>query len=209
MADREGQRHERASRSRGPRLVGDQRQNVFFPDEQVLAVVHLEFLACHSAVKAETSHVPSRVREQQQRLALARAWALGPQVVFLDEPTNGLDPPARKRMLELIRDIRDRGETFIVLSSHLLAQVEGVCDRVAILNRGQVILEGAVDELLLARNRRMAVFEDLPAEKEAALADWLRENGAGEVSIENPRTTLDQIFIEKIEAESGSKGGSP
>jgi ABC-2 type transport system ATP-binding protein len=57
---------------------------------------------------------------------------------MLDEPTNGLDPPARSRMLELIRDIRDRGETHILLSSHLLADVESVCDEVLILKQGRI-----------------------------------------------------------------------
>lgn len=139
-----------------------------------------------------------------QRVGLAQALVHDPDLVILDEPTAGVDPIGARLIADTIRRLKQEGKS-VVLSSHLLAQVEGVCDRVAILNRGTVILEGAVDELLQARNRRMAVFEDLPAEKEAALKAWLRDNGAGAVSIENPRTTLDQIFIEKIEAASRSK----
>jgi len=74
----------------------------------------------------------------KQMVKLAQALAHGPRLLMLDEPTNGLDPPARSRMLELIRDIRDRGDTHILLSSHLLADVESVCDEVLILKQGRV-----------------------------------------------------------------------
>jgi ABC-2 type transport system ATP-binding protein len=74
----------------------------------------------------------------KQMVKLAQALVHGPRLLMLDEPTNGLDPPARSRMLELIGDIRDRGETHILLSSHLLADVEAVCDEVLILKEGRV-----------------------------------------------------------------------
>src|SRR5581483_6854163 len=61
-----------------------------------------------------------------------------PRLIFLDEPTNGLDPNARARMLELVRTVRDRGETTIVLSSHLLNDVESVCDEVMVLKAGKI-----------------------------------------------------------------------
>ena len=74
----------------------------------------------------------------KQMVKFAQALVHGPRLLMLDEPTNGLDPPARKRMLDLIRDIRDRGETHIVLSSHLLGDVESVCDEVMILKSGRI-----------------------------------------------------------------------
>jgi len=74
----------------------------------------------------------------KQMVKLAQAVVHGPQLLMLDEPTNGLDPPARKRMLDLICKIRDRGETQILLSSHLLHDVETVCDEVLILKQGKV-----------------------------------------------------------------------
>jgi ABC-2 type transport system ATP-binding protein len=74
----------------------------------------------------------------KQMAKLAQALVHGPRLLMLDEPTNGLDPPARKRMLELIRDIRDRGETTLLLSSHLLGDVERVCDEVVILKAGRI-----------------------------------------------------------------------
>ena len=74
----------------------------------------------------------------KQMAKLAQSLVHGPKLLFLDEPTNGLDPSARQRMLELIRSIRDRGETRIVLSSHLLRDVETVCDEVIVLKDGRI-----------------------------------------------------------------------
>jgi len=74
----------------------------------------------------------------KQMVKLAQALVHGPRLLMLDEPTNGLDPPARKRMLDLVTDIRDRGETHILLSSHLLGDVESVCDEVLILKDGRI-----------------------------------------------------------------------
>ncbi len=74
----------------------------------------------------------------KQMAKLAQALVHGPRLLFLDEPTNGLDPSGRQRMLQLIRSIRDRGETRIMLSSHLLRDVELVCDEVLILKDGRI-----------------------------------------------------------------------
>jgi ABC-2 type transport system ATP-binding protein len=74
----------------------------------------------------------------KQMAKLAQAIVHGPRLLMLDEPTNGLDPPGRKRMLDLIADIRDRGETTMLISSHLLADVESVCDEVMILKNGRI-----------------------------------------------------------------------
>lgn len=75
----------------------------------------------------------------KQLVKLAQAIVHGPRLIFLDEPTNGLDPPARKRMLELIGEIRDSGRTQIVLSSHLLRDVEECCDEILILKDGRIV----------------------------------------------------------------------
>lgn len=74
----------------------------------------------------------------KQRAKLAQALVHGPRLLFLDEPTNGLDPPARQRMLSLIRDLRDGGEVRLVFSSHLLRDVEECCDEVLILRQGHI-----------------------------------------------------------------------
>jgi ABC-2 type transport system ATP-binding protein len=74
----------------------------------------------------------------KQMAKLAQAIAHGPRLLFLDEPTNGLDPPARLRMLQLIKEIRDRGDLHIIISSHLLRDVEECCDEVLILKDGNI-----------------------------------------------------------------------
>jgi ABC-2 type transport system ATP-binding protein len=74
----------------------------------------------------------------KQLAKLAQAIAHGPKLLFLDEPTNGLDPPARQRMIQLIHEIRDRGDLHLILSSHLLRDVEECCDEVLILKNGRI-----------------------------------------------------------------------
>src|SRR5512142_2749843 len=74
----------------------------------------------------------------KQSAKLAQAIAHGPKLLFLDEPTNGLGPPARTRMIQLIQEIRDRGDLSLILSSHLLRDVEECCDQVLILKDGNI-----------------------------------------------------------------------
>src|SRR5277367_1104982 len=74
----------------------------------------------------------------KQLAKLAQAIAHGPRLLFLDEPTNGLDPPARARMIQLIQEIRDHGELRLILSSHLLRDVDECCDEVLILKDGRI-----------------------------------------------------------------------
>lgn len=94
----------------------------------------------------------------KQLAKLAQAIVHAPRVLFLDEPTNGLDPPARARMLELIREIRDAGKTHILLSSHLLRDVEECCERVMILKQGRIVAHLDLEQER-ARNRRFFELE--------------------------------------------------
>jgi len=82
----------------------------------------------------------------KQRVKLAQALVHGPRLVFLDEPTNGLDPKGRDEMLSLVEDVKKRGVN-IVLSSHLLPDVERVCETVIMLNQGKLVHFGSIDEL--------------------------------------------------------------
>ena len=117
------------------RECGDKRKdilerNILPKDHQVLFVVRrLEFAV--SGKQKRTVVINGRAFSGQ-------GLVHGPRLLMLDEPTNGLDPPARKRMLDLVTDIRDRGETYILLSSHLLRDVESVCDEVLILKEGRI-----------------------------------------------------------------------
>lgn len=104
----------------------------------------------------------------QQRLGLAAALLGAPELVFLDEPTSALDPVGRADVRRVIQAARDRGVT-VFLNSHLLSEVELVCDRVAVVNRGRVVASGTLDELLGERAVVVRVT-DLSAEARAGLA---------------------------------------
>jgi len=94
----------------------------------------------------------------RQRLGIAQALLHGPDIVFLDEPVSSLDPEGRRDLLELIATLR--GETTVVLSTHVLADVERICDRVAILDRGRLVSESPLEELLAGHAR--PIFRLLP-----------------------------------------------
>jgi ABC-2 type transport system ATP-binding protein len=110
-------------------------------------------------------------RGMRQRLGIARALVNDPEVVFLDEPTLGLDPAGQRQMLELVQRItKERGAT-VLLSTHLLAEVEEVCSQVVILNRGRVVAEGTVAEVARqAAAPRRARLRVAPARSAGALA---------------------------------------
>jgi ABC-2 type transport system ATP-binding protein len=105
----------------------------------------------------------------KQLAKLAQAIVHGPKLIFLDEPTNGLDPPARKRMLELIREVRDSGSASIVFSSHLLRDVEECCDEVLIMKGGHIAAICDLEEERRA-NRRFVEMETRGATPEFAAA---------------------------------------
>src|SRR6476620_8487970 len=107
------------------------------PSERALERAH-ESLFYVGLGEARYRKVENYSLGMKQMAKLAQALVHGPRLLFLDEPTNGLDPSARTRMLELVRAIRDRGETRIVLSSHLLNDVESVCDQVVVLKAGRI-----------------------------------------------------------------------
>jgi ABC-2 type transport system ATP-binding protein len=94
----------------------------------------------------------------KQLAKLAQAIVHGPKLIFLDEPTNGLDPPARLRMIKLIRDIRDSGQANIVLSSHLLLDVEECCDEILILRDGRIAVYCNLEEERKS-NRKFLMLE--------------------------------------------------
>src|SRR5215471_1462409 len=94
----------------------------------------------------------------KQLAKLAQAIVHGPKLIFLDEPTNGLDPPARTRMIKMIREIRDSGEANIVLSSHLLRDVEECCEEIVILKEGRLVTYCNLEEERRA-NRKFLMLE--------------------------------------------------
>ena len=111
----------------------------------------------------------------KQRLGIAYALLGDPDVLFLDEPTNGLDPAGMAEIRDLIREVGGSGRT-VLLSSHLLHEVEQVCDSVAILSRGRLIAQGNVQELLKGQGAvRLATTDDAKAAGVLSALDWVVE----------------------------------
>ena len=92
----------------------------------------------------------------KQRIKLAQALVHDPDLLFLDEPTNGMDPKGREEMLELVTDLATRKGVNLILSSHLLPDVEATCDRVVVMHQGAIATQGSIAEL---KERRRQVFE--------------------------------------------------
>jgi ABC-2 type transport system ATP-binding protein len=132
-----------------------------------------------------------------QRVGLAQALVHDPRLLILDEPTAGVDPVGSAAIAELILKLKARGKT-VLITSHLLGQIEEICDRVAILDRGKVIVEGAVAELVGRTDRQALIVDALaPAELEA-LRTWLAERRKTLAAVETPRTRLDRLFLDHI-----------
>ena len=177
-----------------------------------------------------TSSADRKIREyskgMQQRLGLAQALVHEPEIVFLDEPTDGVDPVGRASIREMVLDLKERGVT-VFINSHLLMEVELICDHVVIMDKGKVLVQGSIDDLT---PRTGAVEIDLietPPDLEEVLnglgrgfalrdegfqlelnddeldkvIDRLRQRGLSIRSITPRRLTLEQAFIGLIKED--------
>jgi ABC-2 type transport system ATP-binding protein len=122
-----------------------------------------------------------------QRIGLAQAIIGSPRLVILDEPTSALDPVGRREVRDLIRDLRSNG-TAILLNSHLLGEVEQVCDRVAVIDRGRLVFEGDIGELTGGAHRLEVRVERLSGELVTALGRFgdVTVTGADTVHVDAP-----------------------
>ncbi|WP_460845242.1 ABC transporter ATP-binding protein [Nocardioides ultimimeridianus] len=138
---------------------------------------------------------------QQQRLGLAMALVGRPELVFVDEPTAGMDPAARRTTWELLTELRASGVT-VVLTTHYLEEAERLADQVHIIDRGRLVASGTVEELTRGTSAtvRMVVDRELGAPAEAALRSavdaWSAEHGVGLESMSFASRTLEDVFLE-------------
>ena len=133
-----------------------------------------------------------------QRIGLAQALVHDPQLVILDEPTAGVDPAGAREIRNLIVALKNRGKT-VLLSSHLLGQVQEVCDRVGILANGVLVREGAMTELLGLQNQTEMIFENATPQVLAEIAAVAARAGVRLVDQRTPQSTLEQLFLEATE----------
>ena len=132
-----------------------------------------------------------------QRIGLAQALIQDPRLLVLDEPTAGVDPQGSAEIKDLIVACKDRGIT-VLLCSHLLGQVQEICDRIGILDHGVLVREGRLDDLISIEDQSEMIFENAPpallAEIEQLLAKSYPE--ARLLETRKPRTTLERYFLE-------------
>ena len=133
-----------------------------------------------------------------RRIGLAQAMIHDPAFLILDEPTSGLDPLGCREVKDLILSLKKRGKT-VLITSHLLSDVEDICDRVIILYGGQIRAQGALENLLEVSDRTRIMSPRLPKEAMDKVLEILRENLKGEEFIvDHPRRTLEEFFLDVI-----------
>ncbi len=162
------------------------------PSERTKRVNRLIDLVGLSAAKHRQLREYSK--GMQRRIGLAQALINEPELILLDEPTSGLDPIGTAEMKELIRDLRERGKT-VVLSGHLLADMQDICDRIAILHRGELKEIGKVSDLLTVQDVTQIKARDVPEQALAEIRDVLARHGSELMAVDHPTTTLEELFL--------------
>lgn len=143
-----------------------------------------------------------------QRIGLAQAMVQDPRLLVLDEPTAGVDPTGSREIRDLILELKNRGIT-VFLCSHLLEQVQQVCDRVGIIHQGVLVNEGRLDDLIAVENRTELILENASE----SLLDQIRTlvdvtHQAEVVSEGNARTTLEDLFLRETMSDAQEKPAS-
>jgi ABC-2 type transport system ATP-binding protein len=130
-----------------------------------------------------------------QRIGLAQALIQDPRLLVLDEPTAGVDPAGSREIRDLILDFKKRGIT-VMLCSHLLEQVQEICDRVGILHEGSLIREGRLQDLISIENQTELILENASPELLAQIEAVLELSSARLVEMHKPQRTLERFFLE-------------
>ncbi|MBL4575307.1 MAG: ABC transporter ATP-binding protein [Opitutaceae bacterium] len=164
--------------------------------ESVSAVISLVGLE-----EASDRRVGTYSKGMLQRIGLAQALVHDPDLIILDEPMAGVDPLGAIKITKVILKLKERGKT-VLLCTHLLAHVEEICDRIAILDKGKLILEGSVESLLRETKEETFLVKGLPAEAEDELQQWLKSKGASLTTERRSSRNLEELFLEKIKNQT-------
>jgi ABC-2 type transport system ATP-binding protein len=155
--------------------------------KELLALVRLE--------GAADRRIGGYSKGMLQRIGLAQALIQEPRLLVLDEPTAGVDPAGSREIRDLILNFKGRGIT-VLLCSHLLEQVQEICDRVGILHRGKLIREGRLDELISIEDQTELVLENASPELLAEITARASASGARVVSHRKPQQNLERFFLD-------------
>ena len=165
--------------------------------DQLIAMVGLE--------QARKRQLKEYSKGMTRRIGLAQALINEPELILLDEPTSGLDPIGTREMKDLILRFRDEGKT-IVMCSHLLADVQDVCDRIAILHQGELKELGRVDDLLTVADMTQIRASGLTQECRAELGEVIKRRGGKLLEMDNPSTTLEELFLSVVHDSEARPG---
>jgi ABC-2 type transport system ATP-binding protein len=172
------------------KLCGLRGANLRHRVDEILAVVGL--------TSARKRRLAGYSKGMLQRIGLAQAIIQEPALLVLDEPTAGVDPAGAREIRDLILALKERGIT-VLLSSHLLGQVQEICDRVGILANGVLVREGALRDLLVVENQTQFVVEGASPQLLDEIETVARQSGARVIERGSPRTSLEQLFLETTE----------
>jgi ABC-2 type transport system ATP-binding protein len=162
-----------------------------------------ELLELVGLTEARDRRVEQMSKGMQQRLGIAQALVGSPRVLLLDEPTSALDPSGRRTVRVLLEELRSRGHA-VLLNSHLLSEIELVCDRVAIISRGRLVAEGSPAELSRARGVEVEtasgvrLFEGAARDDAPAIVARLVEQGEQVYGVRVLAMTLEDVYLEVV-----------
>jgi ABC-2 type transport system ATP-binding protein len=130
-----------------------------------------------------------------QRIGLAQALVQEPRLLVLDEPTAGVDPAGSREIRDLILNFKSRGIT-VMLCSHLLGQVQEICDRIGILHHGELVREGKLEDLISIENQMDLILENTTPELLDEIQALIRKSSGRLVEMRKPQTTLERFFLD-------------
>ena len=154
-----------------------------------------ELLALVGLEEAADRRVGGYSKGMLQRIGLAQALIQEPRLLVLDEPTAGVDPAGSRQIRDLILKFKERGIT-VMLCSHLLSQVQEICDRIGIMHRGELVREGALDQLISIENQTELVVENATPELLEKMRNLIASNGARLIGEQKPQQNLERYFLD-------------
>ncbi|HKP02261.1 MAG TPA: ABC transporter ATP-binding protein [Chthoniobacterales bacterium] len=162
-----------------------------------------ELLALVGLTSAAGRRLNGYSKGMLQRIGLAQALIQEPALLILDEPTAGVDPAGAREIRDLILELKGRGIT-VLLSSHLLGQVQEICDRVGILANGVLVREGSLGDLLSVENQTQIILENASPALINEISGLACGSRARLVECGPPRTSLERLFLEATQAPGGN-----